>query len=62
MKNREFKRARPVTAMNKLQRQSVQAGTNKLSPREIAHEIKAVRKESDRDSHAFAVRFPRSLP
>ena len=38
------RRARAVTAVEKLQRQSIQAGTNGLSPAEITSEIKAVRK------------------
>ncbi len=38
------RRARAVTAVEKLQRQSIQAGTNVLSPEEITSEIKAVRK------------------
>ena len=38
------RRARAVAAVEKLQRQSVQTGTNALSPSEIASEIKAVRK------------------
>ena len=38
------RRARAVTAVEKMQRQSVQFGTDKISPREIAAEIKAVRK------------------
>jgi antitoxin (DNA-binding transcriptional repressor) of toxin-antitoxin stability system len=38
------RRARAVAAVEKLQRQSIQAGTNALSPAEIASEIKAVRK------------------
>ena len=38
------RRARAVAAVEKLQRQSVQAGTNVLSPAEITFEIKAVRK------------------
>lgn len=42
------RRARAVAAVEKMQRQSVQAGTNSLSPREIASEIKAVRKARHR--------------
>lgn len=38
------RRARAVTAVEKLQRQSIQAGTNVLSAAEIDSEIKAVRK------------------
>ena len=38
------RRARAVAAVEKLQRQSIQAGTNVLSPSEIISEIKAVRK------------------
>ncbi len=38
------RRARAVAAVEKLQRQSIQAGTNILSSTEIASEIKAVRK------------------
>jgi antitoxin (DNA-binding transcriptional repressor) of toxin-antitoxin stability system len=38
------RRARAVAAVEKLQRQSIQAGTNALSHAEIASEIKAVRK------------------
>ncbi len=38
------RRARAVAVVEKLQRQSIQAGTNTLSPTEIASEIKAVRK------------------
>ncbi len=38
------RRARAVAAVEKLQRQSIQAGTNVLSPAEITSEIKAVRK------------------
>ncbi|HWF60222.1 MAG TPA: hypothetical protein VN666_07915 [Nitrospira sp.] len=43
MKNRKFKRARAVAAVEELQRQSVQVDTNKLSPKDIATEIKAMR-------------------
>ncbi|MGQ0557095.1 MAG: type II toxin-antitoxin system Phd/YefM family antitoxin [Nitrospiraceae bacterium] len=38
------RRARAVAAVEKLQRQSIQAGTNALSPTEIVSEIKAVRR------------------
>lgn len=38
------RRARAVAAVEKMQRQSVQTGTDKLSARDIAAEIKAVRK------------------
>lgn len=38
------RRARAVAAVEKLQRQSIQAGTNVLSPAEITSEITAVRK------------------
>jgi antitoxin (DNA-binding transcriptional repressor) of toxin-antitoxin stability system len=38
------RRARAVAAVEKMQRQSVQAGTDKLSPTEIAAEIRTVRK------------------
>jgi antitoxin (DNA-binding transcriptional repressor) of toxin-antitoxin stability system len=38
------RRARAVAAVEKLQRQSIQAGTNALSSEEITAEIKAVRK------------------
>ena len=38
------RRARAVAAVEKLQRQSIQAGTNVLSPAEITSEIKVVRK------------------
>jgi antitoxin (DNA-binding transcriptional repressor) of toxin-antitoxin stability system len=38
------RRARAVAAVEKLQRQSIQAGTDHLSPTDIAAEIKAVRK------------------
>lgn len=38
------RRARAVAAVEKLQRQSIQAGTNVLSPAEITSEIKAARK------------------
>lgn len=38
------RRARAVAAVEKLQRQSIQAGTNILSPAEITSEITAVRK------------------
>ena len=38
------RRARAVAAVEKMQRQSVQAGTDHLSPTDIAAEIKAVRK------------------
>lgn len=38
------RRARAVAAVEKMQRQSVQFGTDKSSPREISAEIKAVRK------------------
>jgi len=38
------RRARAVAAVEKMQRQSVQFGTDKISPREISAEIKAVRK------------------
>ena len=38
------RRARAVAAAEKLQRQSVQMGTDSLSPHEITAEIKAVRK------------------
>lgn len=48
MKNTEFKRAKAVAAVEKLQRQSVQTGTSKLSPREVAGEIEAVRKKGGR--------------
>jgi antitoxin (DNA-binding transcriptional repressor) of toxin-antitoxin stability system len=39
-----IRRARAVAAVEKLQRQSIQAGTNVLSPAEITSEIQAVRK------------------
>ena len=42
------RRARAVAAVEKMQRQSVQAGTDKLSPTEIAAEIRAVRKARHR--------------
>ncbi len=42
------RRARAVAAVEKMQRHSVQVGTNKLSPRDIAAEIKAVRKARHR--------------
>lgn len=42
------RRARAVAAVEKLQRQSVQAGTDKLSSAEIAAEIRAVRKARHR--------------
>jgi antitoxin (DNA-binding transcriptional repressor) of toxin-antitoxin stability system len=42
------RRARAVAAVEKIQRQSVQAGTDKLSPTEIAAEIRAVRKARHR--------------
>ncbi len=42
------RRARAVAAVEKLQRQSVQAGADKLSPAEIAAEIRAVRKARHR--------------
>jgi antitoxin (DNA-binding transcriptional repressor) of toxin-antitoxin stability system len=38
------RRARAVAAVEKMQRQSVQAGTDKLSGREIDAEIRTVRK------------------
>jgi antitoxin (DNA-binding transcriptional repressor) of toxin-antitoxin stability system len=38
------RRARAVAAVEKMQRQSIQAGTDSLSSRDIAAEIKAVRK------------------
>lgn len=38
------RRARAVAAVEKMQRQSIQMGTDSLSPSEIAAEIKAVRK------------------
>jgi len=38
------RRARSVSAVEKLQRQSTQMGTDSLSPLDIAAEIKAVRK------------------
>ncbi|MDX2253853.1 MAG: hypothetical protein NW202_16295 [Nitrospira sp.] len=38
------RRARAVAAVEKMQRQSVQAGTDHLSPTDIAAEIKAARK------------------
>lgn len=38
------RRARAVAAVEKMQRQSVQAGTDHLSPMDIAAEIKAARK------------------
>lgn len=38
------RRARAVAAVEKMQRQSIQVGTDKLSPRDIAAEIKVVRK------------------
>lgn len=43
-----MRRARAVAAVEKLQRQSIQAGTDKLSPAEIAVEIRAVRKARHR--------------
>jgi antitoxin (DNA-binding transcriptional repressor) of toxin-antitoxin stability system len=43
-----LRRARAVAAVEKLQRQSVQAGTDKLSPAEISAEIQAVRKTRHR--------------
>ena len=42
------RRARAVAAVEKLQRQSVQASTDKLSSAEIAAEIRAVRKARHR--------------
>jgi antitoxin (DNA-binding transcriptional repressor) of toxin-antitoxin stability system len=42
------RRARAVAAVEKLQRQSVQAGTDKLSPSEISAEIRTVRKARHR--------------
>lgn len=42
------RRARAVAAVEKLQRRSVQAGTDKLPPGEIAAEIRAVRKPRHR--------------
>lgn len=42
------RRARAVAAVERMQRQSVQAGTDKLSPAEIAAEIRAVRKARHR--------------
>lgn len=42
------RRARAVAAVEKLQRRSVQAGTDKLSSTEIAAEIRAVRKARQR--------------
>lgn len=38
------RRARAVATVEKMQRQSIQMGTDSLSPSEIAAEIKAVRK------------------
>lgn len=38
------RRARAIAAVEKMQRQSVQAGRDTLSPAEIAAEIRAVRK------------------
>lgn len=43
-----MRRARAVAAVEKLQRRSVQAGTDKLSPAEVAAEILAVRKAHHR--------------
>ena len=42
------RRARAVAAVEKIQRQSVQAGTDKFSPAEITTEIRAVRKAHHR--------------
>jgi antitoxin (DNA-binding transcriptional repressor) of toxin-antitoxin stability system len=42
------RRARAVAAVEKMQRQSVQAGTDTLSPADIAAEIRAVRKAHHR--------------
>lgn len=42
------RRARSVAAVEQLQRQSVKAGTDKLSPDAIAAEIRAVRKARHR--------------
>ena len=42
------RRARAVAAVETMQRHSVQIGTNKLSPRDIAAEIKAARKARHR--------------
>ena len=42
------RRARAVAAVEKMQRQSVQADTDTLSPTEIAAEIRAVRKARHR--------------
>jgi len=42
------RRARAVAAVEKIQRQSVQAGTDKFSPSEITTEIRAVRKAHHR--------------
>lgn len=41
-------RARAVAAVERLQRQSVQAGTDRLSPTEIATEIRTSRKARQR--------------
>lgn len=38
------RRARAVAAVEKLQRQSIQMGTDSLSPHDVASEIKAIRK------------------
>jgi antitoxin (DNA-binding transcriptional repressor) of toxin-antitoxin stability system len=43
-----LRRARAVASVEKLQRQSVQAGTDKLSLTEISAEIQAVRKTRHR--------------
>ena len=42
------RRTRAVAAVEKLQRQSVQAGVDKLSPAEISAEIRVVRKARHR--------------
>lgn len=42
------RRARAVVAVEKMQRRSIQAGSDKLSPAEIAAEIRAVRKARHR--------------
>ncbi|MGH9427548.1 MAG: type II toxin-antitoxin system Phd/YefM family antitoxin [Terriglobia bacterium] len=42
------RRARAVAAVEKLQRQSVQVGADKLAPADIAAEIRAVRKARHR--------------
>jgi antitoxin (DNA-binding transcriptional repressor) of toxin-antitoxin stability system len=42
------RRARAVAAVERMQRHSVQVGTNKLFPRDIAAEIKAARKARHR--------------